>query len=354
MAQSPVIPAVMQNLEFMEHYIDCLENLPLDVQRHISQIREYDILYKNKLASLGRYLCLYQQEPPGPEKKNYLNKVQKCLIKSQHYGDVKLNLISQIMELVDNRSELLVKDADIVSPEKKEEENKNLNNNTNNNGNPLKDKLKIEKSNKVIPKELPSSKSIYDKPKRIRRVRAEKSVEKSVEKTDRSNSRASNKPDKEEEEEPMEEDEEPEAKPKKDLKKSSKDRDVKLKEKEKEKERVTKEDKEEKEEKKIERKDKNTSGKVTKKPNNKIQSSKMKKQKKKKEKEVVTEDIPIDPDEPTYCICNRISFGDMIGCDNDSCVFEWFHFECVNLTQKPKGKWYCSQCTTERKEKNKK
>ena len=346
MAQSPVIPAVMPNLEFLEHYIDCLENLPLDVQRYISQIREYDLLYKNKLSSLGQYLCLYQQEPPGPTKRSYLNKVQKCLIKSQHYGDVKLNLISQIMELVDNRSELLLKDTDTVHPEKKEEENKNLNNT--NMSNHLKEKLKIEKPNKVVPKESSASKSIYDKPKRIRRVRA---TEKSGEKNDRSSSRASNKQEKDEEDELMEEEEEPETKSKKDTKKSSKDRDVKLKEKEKD--RPSKEDKEEKEEKKIERKDKNTSGKVIKKPTNKIQS-KIKKQKKKKEKEVVTEDVPIDPDEPTYCICNRISFGDMIGCDNDSCVFEWFHFECVNLAQKPKGKWYCPQCTTERKEKNKK
>ena len=347
MAQSPVIPAMMTNLDFMEHYIDCLENLPLDVQRHISQIREYDLLYKNKLNSLGQYLCLYQQEPPGPTKRNYLNKVQKCLIKSQHYGDVKLNLISQIMELVDNRSESLIKDTDIVHTEKKEEENKNLNNS--NNSNHLKEKMKIDKTNKVIPKDSSNSKSIYDKPKRIRRVRA---AEKSVDKNDRSSSRASNKPEKDDEEEPMEEEEEQETKPKKENKKSTKDRDVKLKEKEKE--RSSKEEKEEKEEKKIERKDKNTSGKVTKKPNNKIHHSKIKKQKKKKEKEVVAEDIPIDPDEPTYCICNRISFGDMIGCDNDSCVFEWFHFECVNLSQKPKGKWYCPQCTTERKEKSKK
>jgi hypothetical protein len=27
-------------------------------------------------------------------------------------------------------------------------------------------------------------------------------------------------------------------------------------------------------------------------------------------------DMPIDPNEPTYCICNRVSFGEMVGCDN--------------------------------------
>ncbi|KAJ3023296.1 UNVERIFIED_CONTAM: Inhibitor of growth protein 5 [Siphonaria sp. JEL0065] len=28
------------------------------------------------------------------------------------------------------------------------------------------------------------------------------------------------------------------------------------------------------------------------------------------------DDLPIDPNEPRYCICNQYSFGDMIGCDN--------------------------------------
>lgn len=56
-------------------------------------------------------------------------------------------------------------------------------------------------------------------------------------------------------------------------------------------------------------------------------------------------DFPdIDPDEPTYCLCDQVSYGEMIGCDNDSCQLEWFHFNCVQLVHKPKGKWYCPQC----------
>ena len=34
----------------------------------------------------------------------------------------------------------------------------------------------------------------------------------------------------------------------------------------------------------------------------------------------------------------------MIGCDNDLCPIEWFHFNCVQLSTKPKGKWYCPKC----------
>jgi len=55
-------------------------------------------------------------------------------------------------------------------------------------------------------------------------------------------------------------------------------------------------------------------------------------------------EMPIDPNEPVYCTCRRVSFGQMIGCDNENCPIEWFHFECVGLTEPVKGKWYCHQC----------
>jgi len=38
-------------------------------------------------------------------------------------------------------------------------------------------------------------------------------------------------------------------------------------------------------------------------------------------------DMPVDPNEPTYCLCHQVSYGEMIGCDNhDVCVlFDHFH-----------------------------
>ncbi|XP_041377382.1 inhibitor of growth protein 5-like [Gigantopelta aegis] len=62
-------------------------------------------------------------------------------------------------------------------------------------------------------------------------------------------------------------------------------------------------------------------------------------------------DMPVDPNEPTYCLCHQVSYGEMIGCDNPDCPIEWFHFACVGLTTKPKGKWYCPRCQEERKKK---
>ncbi|KAF1950895.1 hypothetical protein CC80DRAFT_425711 [Byssothecium circinans] len=51
-----------------------------------------------------------------------------------------------------------------------------------------------------------------------------------------------------------------------------------------------------------------------------------------------------DGDEPLYCYCNRVSFGNMIACDNDACPREWFHLPCVGLDRAPSGrsKWFCS------------
>ena len=51
-------------------------------------------------------------------------------------------------------------------------------------------------------------------------------------------------------------------------------------------------------------------------------------------------DMPVDPNEPTYCLCHQVSYGEMIACDNEDCSTEWFHFACVNLKAKPKTKWY--------------
>lgn len=49
-------------------------------------------------------------------------------------------------------------------------------------------------------------------------------------------------------------------------------------------------------------------------------------------------------DEPIYCTCRQVSFGEMIACDNPACDIEWFHYGCVGLTAPPPGKWFCPRC----------
>ncbi|KAF7050710.1 hypothetical protein CFC21_059035 [Triticum aestivum] len=56
-------------------------------------------------------------------------------------------------------------------------------------------------------------------------------------------------------------------------------------------------------------------------------------------------ELPVDPNEPTYCFCNQVSYGEMVACDNPDCKIEWFHFGCVGLKEQPRGKWYCLSCS---------
>lgn len=50
--------------------------------------------------------------------------------------------------------------------------------------------------------------------------------------------------------------------------------------------------------------------------------------------------------EVKYCICNEISYDDMVACDHEDCPVEWYHFSCIGLDERnpPKGKWYCPTC----------
>ncbi|KAF2031669.1 hypothetical protein EK21DRAFT_62732 [Setomelanomma holmii] len=91
------------------------------------------------------------------------------------------------------------------------------------------------------------------------------------------------------------------------------------------------------------------------------QGSKNKKKKKAEEEPEPVDDI--DPDEPRYCICDDVSYGPMISCDNNvsiqvhtsdvatnkpQCDKEWFHMPCVNMTEADipsrRSKWYCPDC----------
>lgn len=47
-----------------------------------------------------------------------------------------------------------------------------------------------------------------------------------------------------------------------------------------------------------------------------------------------------------YCYCQQPEDDQrMIGCDNDTCTYKWFHFKCLGLKRKPRGKyWYCPEC----------
>ncbi|KAG9317711.1 hypothetical protein JVU11DRAFT_1924 [Chiua virens] len=50
-------------------------------------------------------------------------------------------------------------------------------------------------------------------------------------------------------------------------------------------------------------------------------------------------------DKELYCFCQKLSYGEMIACDNPDCPYQWFHLPCVNLKQPLPERWFCSECT---------
>ena len=47
-----------------------------------------------------------------------------------------------------------------------------------------------------------------------------------------------------------------------------------------------------------------------------------------------------------FCVCQK-PFDEMldyIGCDNESCVYKWWHFSCANISHVPEGDWVCPLC----------
>lgn len=47
------------------------------------------------------------------------------------------------------------------------------------------------------------------------------------------------------------------------------------------------------------------------------------------------EDEEDGPGQERYCYCDGVSYGEMVGCDGDNCVREWFHLDCVGLNRAP-------------------
>ncbi|PNH08538.1 Inhibitor of growth protein 4 [Tetrabaena socialis] len=85
-------------------------------------------------------------------------------------------------------------------------------------------------------------------------------------------------------------------------------------------------------------------------PPNLGKASELRKKRKRKDEATGTAaGLPPIENEPAYCICNKPSSGQMVGCDNPDCTIEWFHFECVGLKGDPGGKWFCPTCRGEQK-----
>ncbi|KAM4906098.1 inhibitor of growth protein 1 isoform 3-T4 [Sylvia borin] len=300
---SPANGDQLHLVNYVEDYLDSIESMPFDLQRNVSLMREIDAKYQGKcflymcmsvcvvwgsggrvsfpffslelslgsicpsaphrdeiLKDLDDYYEKFKRETDAVQKRRMLHCIQRALIRSQELGDEKIQIVSQMVELVENRTRQVDSHVELF------ETCQETNDTTGNSGKASQDKSKNET---IAQAEKPNN-------KRSRRQRNNENRE-----------NASNNHDH----------------------------------------------------------DDITSG--TPKEKKAKTSKKKKRSKAKAEREASPPDLPIDPNEPTYCLCNQVSYGEMIGCDNDECPIEWFHFSCVGLNHKPKGKWYCPKCRGE-------
>ncbi|XP_045042655.2 inhibitor of growth protein 1 [Desmodus rotundus] len=216
--------------------------------------------YEEILKELDEYYEKFKRETDGTQKRRVLHCIQRALIRSQELGDEKIQIVSQMVELVENRTRQVDSHVELF------EAHQEVNDTTGHSGKAGQDKSKNET---ITQAEKPNN-------KRSRRQRNNENRENAANNHDH---------------------------------------------------------------------DDITSG--TPKEKKAKASKKKKRSKAKAEREASPADLPIDPNEPTYCLCNQVSYGEMIGCDNDECPIEWFHFSCVGLNHKPKGKWYCPKCRGE-------
>ena len=60
----------------------------------------------------------------------------------------------------------------------------------------------------------------------------------------------------------------------------------------------------------------------------------------------IEEEMPVASTSQIICVCKQPEGNDdnVIGCDNPSCEYKWFHFSCIKMKRPPKGEWYCKFC----------
>ncbi|XP_071537302.1 inhibitor of growth protein 2-like isoform X2 [Panulirus ornatus] len=234
---------------YVDNFLDTVENLPDEVQREISSMRELDVRYQALLQDMEGLRGQLEGELDSMSLKRIMVQIQDKLISTQEIGDDKLQIVQHILDLIENRQRQLELDCKNLDFGQEQE--------------------KPEASKEVQPERAS---------KRARRTR---------------NDHATNN-------------------------ENSNDAPV------------------------IPHVEKVTTNKGS--TQKKTTKKKKRKARVEREREDSPTEIPIDPDEPTYCLCEQVSYGEMIGCDNDLCPIEWFHFSCVGLTNKPKGKWFCPKC----------
>ena len=88
---------------YLEDYLDCVENMPDDLQRSLTRLRELDIRYQSVLSELERRQAAVRREANEVYRTKSLLAMQRSLIVLQEAADEKLQLMQSVHDLVDGR-----------------------------------------------------------------------------------------------------------------------------------------------------------------------------------------------------------------------------------------------------------
>lgn len=309
------VPAeAVYSATYVENYLDCMENLPNDLQRLISRMRELDVNYLARVreAEIQTELWRSLGSDSAARKGKMFFRMQQALSAAQELGDEKMSLLQAILEKIEMKTRLLNQDhknLDFGKEEPTSVDSKETalvsksatsstpttaasSGNTNNSERPVKRPRRARNDTYTAPHDGNNA-HVSDTiaTDHVLRSQAVTTASGTANNTNTSTNTANSNT--------------------------------------------------------------NTNS-ATKKTN--AGTGKKKKRKSRNQSQIAAkEETPpreeeplIDPNEPTYCLCDQISFGEMIMCDNDLCPIEWFHFSCVSLSTKPKGKWYCPKCRGDR------
>lgn len=335
---SPSDELLQKIAQYLENYIDLADNVPNDLIRQISQLHEKNFYFHKRLRKLESLLNYPVNGGGGVDNnsKNVVLSVHKCLAEIQALSDEKLVLAQTIYDTLETKQRSLEQDYRSVTP-----------NTVNSTATPSKSGRESSR-HFYTPKYKQGLSSAYNHSTNGHSDysdEAETNGKHGNDKTGGSNNKIpksgsnnsiadSNQDDDEDEDEsPVQNDSvspPPTKRPSRRVVHAAKPKEHH--------ERKTRENHESK-----------SPAKATKPirtmkrhPKSKeIANGKRSKRERENSPASVYDANPVDPDEPTYCLCAQVSFGEMIGCDNAACPIEWFHFSCVKLTTKPKGRTWC-------------
>ncbi|XP_037072918.1 inhibitor of growth protein 1-like, partial [Pollicipes pollicipes] len=93
----------LNSATYLEDYLDCVENMPDDLQRSLTRLRELDIRYQSVLSELERRQAAVRREGNEVHRIRTLVGMQRSLILLQEVGDEKLQLLQAVHDLVEGR-----------------------------------------------------------------------------------------------------------------------------------------------------------------------------------------------------------------------------------------------------------